>query len=184
MKMTKLFLGFTKSNEVVFAEIENREGRFSASFDTSYPMAIGYDETIERIESLIEQSDSDWVLNRLQNYDCKPSELADAFYNDTYNHVEEFFDNSLYYESYEVEGVDETVYFLASSCGQHDTRNEMGWKVNSELYNYIHELWDEYHLKQIPQDKWTALIEAVEHQNNTLDEEAVIQNWLNKHYGK
>jgi hypothetical protein len=180
----ELFLGFTKQNEVVFANISNERGYFSVSFDTSYPMAIGYDETIERIEELIEQMDKDWVLNRLEEYDCKPSELADEIYKNTYDRINEFFDNSLYCESYDVEGIDDTIYFLASGCGQHDTRQEMGWKVNTELYNYIHELWDEYHLKEIPQDKLIPLVEAVEHQINTIDDEAVIQNWLNQYYGK
>jgi hypothetical protein len=181
---TELFLGFTKQNEVVFANISNERGYFSVSFDTSYPMAIGYDETIERIEELIEQMDKDWVLNRLEEYDCKPSELAKEIYSNTYDHISEFFDNSLYYESYDVEGIEDTIYFLASGCGQHDTRHEMAWMVNTELYNYIHEMWDEYHLKEIPQDKLIPLVEAIEHQINTINDEAVIQNWLNNHYGK
>lgn len=180
----ELFLGFTKLDEVVFANISNERGYFSVSFDSSYPMAVGYDNTIERIEELIDQMDKDWVLNRLEEYDCKPSELAKEIYKNTYDHVSEFFDNSLYCESYEVEGIDDTVYFLASGCGQHDTRQEMAWKVNSELYDYIHELWEEFHLKEIPVEKLDKLIGAVEHQNNTIDEYAVIQNWLNKHYGK
>jgi hypothetical protein len=177
---TEFFLGFTKNNEVVFANVDSSRGYFSASFDTSYPMAIGYDETIQRIEELIEQMDSQWILNKLEYYDCKPSELSEKLYDDCYNAVDEFFDNSLFTESYDIEGVDDTIYFLASSCGQHDTRDEMAWNVNTELYNYLHELWDEYHLQEIPQEKLDKLMDAVEHQNNTLDVDAVIENWLTR----
>jgi hypothetical protein len=180
----EFLLGFTKNNEVVFANIENERGYFSASFDTSYPMAIGYDETIERIQDLIEQMDKEWILNKLEYFDCKPSELADKLYSDTYDHVSEFFDNSLYTESFDIEGIDETIYFLASGCGQHDTRNEMGIYINTDLYNYLHELWDQYHLAEIPQEKLDKLVEAVDHQLNTIDEETVIQKWLERTFNK
>jgi hypothetical protein len=176
----QLLLGFTKSNEVVFANISNERGYFSVSFDTSYPMAIGYEVAMERVEDLIEQMDSQWTLDKLNYYDCKPSELAYNLYKDTYNVVEEFFDNSLYTESFDIEGVEETIYFLASGCGQHDTRGQMAWNVNTELYNYLHELWDEFHLEEIPQEKLEPLVEAVKHQHGTLNEEAVIENWLKK----
>jgi hypothetical protein len=52
------------------------------------------------------------------------------------------------------------------------------------LYDYIHELWDEYHLKEMPIEKWNELIEAVEHQNNTINEYAIIQNYLNRNFNK
>jgi hypothetical protein len=131
--MTNLFLGFTRNHEVVFGEVSYREGRFSASFDTSYPMAIGQAETMERIEDYIDCHDAEYILNWLKQYDCKPSELAKELYDDAYNPIEEFFDNSLYTEMFNVDGVEDDIYFLASSCGQHDTREEMGYTINYPL---------------------------------------------------
>jgi hypothetical protein len=174
----ELLLGFTKDKEVVFGEVEYRDGQFSASFDVSFPMEIGYDETMDRINDLIEQMDSKWVLDKLYDYDCNPSELSKKLYHDTYNAVEEFFDISLYSESFIIDGVEDDIYFLASSCGQHDTRKEMSTYINRELYNYIHELWDEYHLKEMPKEKFDKLVEAIEHQNNTIHDYDVIENWL------
>lgn len=178
MREHKILLGFTKDREVVFANIDNRRGYFAVSFDASYPVEIGYSETIEQIQSLLEQMDKEWVLDKLEYHDCKPSELADKIYDDTYDHVSEFFDNSLYTESFRIDGVENDIYFLASGCGQHDTRGSMVWCINTDLYNYIHELWDQYHLSEIPVEKYEKLIEAVEHQNNTIDEYAVVEQYL------
>jgi hypothetical protein len=180
----RVLLGFTKHNEVVFAEVDNSRGYFSVGFETSYPMAIGYDETKERIEDLIEQMDAQWVLNKLDYYDCSPSQLPEKLYDDTYDHVSEFFDNSLYTESFRLERIEQDIYFLASACGQHDTRGSMVWYANAELYDIIHEAWDDSHLKTIDEEGFNKIVEAIKHQNSTMDEYKVIEQWLGKHYGK
>lgn len=174
----KLLLGFTKNKEVIFGEVEYRNGQFTASFDTSYPMEITKELTMERIEDLIEQTDKDWVLDKLENYDCKPSELAERLYLDTYNDIEEYWDNSLYPESFRIDGVTDDIYFLASGCGQQDTRDEMSIYINKELYDAIHKLWDEHHLKDIPFEEVKEVFDAIDHQNNTIDDYKVVENWL------
>lgn len=174
----RILLGFTNDNEVVFADVKNRN-HFSVCFDTSYPMAIGESDIEERIESYIENSDKEWVLNRLEFYDCKPSELAEYIRRDSYDIINDFFDNSCYPESFQIDGIEDDIYFIASAGGQHDTREVgMSWCVNTQLYNAIHEMWDKYHLKDAPKEEIEKLFEAIEHQNNTIDEYAVVKQWL------
>lgn len=180
--MANVLLGFTKDKEVVFGDVSYRNGQFSASFDTSYPMEITKEETMLRINELIEQMDKEWMLEKLENYDCKPSELAEKIYQDSYNEVEEFFDNSLYTESFRIDRVEDDIYFLASACGQNDTRNEMSMYINRELYNAIHEAWDMYHLRNVPYEQVEEIFEAIEHQNNTINEYRVVENWLIKNF--
>lgn len=174
----ELLLGFTNDREVVFAEIDNSRGYFAVCFNTSYPMAIGEDEVEERIESYIESMDDSTILDMLKRFDCSPSDLPKNLHQESYDVIGDFFDNSLYTESFRIEGINDDIYFLASSCGQHDTRGQMTWCKNTELYNYIHELWDEYHLKEIPKDKYDKLIDAVEHQNATIDNYRVVEQYL------
>lgn len=174
----QLLLGFNKDGEVVFGNVEYRDGRFTASFETSYPMEIGDKEAMESIESYIDNMEKEWVLDKLEYYDCKPSELAEKIYNDSYDVVGDFFDNSLYTESFRIDGVKDDIYFISSSCGQHDTRYEMETFINKDLYDAIHKLWDEYHLKEVPFEKVEGVFEAIEQQNNTIDDYKVIENWL------
>jgi hypothetical protein len=190
MRIEKEFLlGFTSDKEVVFGEVryDTENKQFSATFTTCYPEAIGQEEAIAAIEGVTESMSTRDILGKLEYYDCKPSELPTKIYEDTYNVVEEFFDNSLYTESFEIEGVDDTIYFLGSAFGQHDTRGKMATYINQELYDNLHELWDEYHLKAVPQeveDRVNKLLEAIEHQNNTIDNEKVVENWLIRNFEK
>lgn len=181
MKQT-IFLGHTVNNEVVFANIDNSRGYFSVSFDASYPQMIGEEQIKEQVESMIDSMDDSHKLHLLEQYDVAPSELADSMMMDSYDFINDFFDNSLYTEEFRIDGQEDSIYFLASGCGQHDTRNEMAWKVNTELYDFIHKLWDEYHLKDIPVDLYEKLEDAIVHQNNTMDEYRVIQKWLERTY--
>lgn len=175
-----VLLGFTKDNEVVFGNVSYKNGRFTASFDSSYPMEISKEYAIQSIESTIDCMEKDWILNELETHDCRPSELAEKLYENSYDVVGEFMDNSLYTESFSIDGVDDDIYFLAGGCGQHDTRNEMAIYINQELYNEIHRLWDEYHLKQVDYEEVKDVFEAIDHQNNTIDEYRVVENWLKK----
>jgi hypothetical protein len=177
-----VLLGFTKDNEIVFGNVGYRNGMFTASFDTSYPQEITRDYLIEQVESMIECSDKDWVLDRLESYDCKPSELAEYIFNDNYSSIEELIDISLYPESFSINGVEDDIYFLASACGQHDTRGYMETYINSDLYDKIHELWDKYHLKQVDFEEVEQVFVAIEHQNNTIDEYKVVENWLQRNF--
>ena len=176
----KLLLGETKSNELIFGNISikdfNFKNEFSASFDTVYPTILTKEDALERIESSIECYDADSVLDLLQRFDCRPSELADQLYEESYCVIQEFYDNSLYSETFDIDSKE--IFFESVGCGQNGTRNElMTTFVNKELYDYIHELWDNYHLKVIPEEcieKLTSLIES----HSIDDEEAYIEKWL------
>lgn len=178
----EILLGFTEENEVIFGNVAYRNGRFSVSFHTSYPMEITTEKVIEQIEIFLEQMDKNWVMDRLESYDCKPSELAEELRKDSYDVVADYFDNSLYPEAFRIEGVEDDIYFLASSSGQLDSRGNMSTYVNKDLYDAIHELWDEYHLKEVPFEKVEGLFEAIDHQNNTIEDYKVIENWLKRNF--
>lgn len=178
-----VLLGLTNNNEVVFANVSNSRGYFSVSFDCSYPQAISCEDEINAIESYIECMDKDWVLGQLESYDCKPSELAEEIRKDTYNVIESYFDNSLYTESFQINGIENDIYFLASGGGQYDTREEgMSWLVDEELYNFIHEMWDDYHLKEAPQEMVDELFQMIDDQNNRIDDYKVIERWLQDNF--
>lgn len=176
----KVLLGFSNNGEVVFANIKMK-GYFSASFDSSYPQAITEDDIKESVESLIEGCGKDWAYDKLEYYDCKPSELAEKLRRDTHDEIEEFFDISLYPESFQIEGVEDDIYFLSSSGGQHDTREEgMKWYVDKEFYDYLHELWDNYHLKDLPEEEFKKLEKMIaDHETFFCDNEyKIVEQWL------
>ena len=173
----KFLLGATKNNEVVFGEVEirDRNGKleFSASFNTVYPFE--YDETylMGRLLNQLDSYDDSYLYNLCKIYDCKPNDLAENVWADSY--IEDIIDISLYPDSIEVDGNE--WYFESSSCGQHDTREEMEFYVNETLYNRIMELWDEYHLKEIN----NSIVEEVNSILNELeqvDEEDWIKNYI------
>ena len=173
----KFLLGATKNNEVVFCEVEirDRNGKleFSASFDAVYPFE--YDETylMGRLLNQLDSYDDSYLYNLCKIYDCKPNDLAENVWADSY--IEDIIDISLYPDSIEVDGNE--WYFESSCCGQHDTREEMEFYVNETLYNRIMELWDEYHLKEIN----NSIVEEVNSILNELeqvDEEEWITNYI------
>lgn len=182
----RVLLGFTNDNEIAFADVSIKRDYFSVCFDTSYPKAINESDIKQRIEGYIECMDKEWILDKLESYDCKPSQLAEFIYRDSYDVIEDFFDNSYYTESFQIDGIENDIYFLASAGGQHDTREVgMKWCVNTELYNAIHEMWDKYHLKNlndVPTNEIDELFEAIEHQNNTIDEYAIVKQWLENNF--
>ncbi len=46
-------------------------------------------------------------------------------------------------------------------------------------------MWDKYHLKNlndVPTNEIDELFEAIEHQNNTIDEYAIVKQWLENNF--
>ena len=173
----KFLLGTTKDNEVVFCEMElrDRNGKieFSASFNTVYPFEYDDKYLKERLKDNLDCYDKDYLYCLCDRYNCSSSQLVKHMYYDSM--VEEIIDISLYPNSIRVNGND--WYFESSACGQHDTREEMEFYVNKNLYNRIIELWDEYHLKEMPQtiiDEVNTIIEELE----KVDEEEWIKNFI------
>ena len=180
--MSKYLLGATKDKEIVFVELEittwNGYSEFTASFDTVRPFTADEVDAQEYYESLINEMDSEWVLAQLKEYNCPFSELAENMANEN-GEIQDIKDCSLYSKIIEVNNVD--WYFEGGSCGQHDTREEMDIIINKEIYDKIHELWDNYHLKKIDE----SIIEEVnklqvELQN--IDEKAWIINYIENNF--
>ena len=119
----KVLLGATKNNEVVFSEVEIRENingklEFSASFETVYPFKYDEDYLWGRLENQLHFYDKSDLYDLCETYDCRPSELAEKIWADSY--IEDIIDISLYPDSIEVDGSE--WYFESSACGQCDTR--------------------------------------------------------------
>lgn len=125
--------------------------------------------------------DKEYLYNMCETYHCAPQDLA-KHQADECKDPRDALDCSLYPE--EIEIMDGSHwYFESSACGQHDTRKDIEVYVNKEAYDLLHELWDNYHLKDISGkqevmdkiDKITELLEEV-------DEEYWICDYINRHF--
>lgn len=166
----KLLLGATKEKEIVFAEIEltHRNGypEFTASFDTVRP----FKETDYNLEDFFEEYNdprvmgAEWVLEQCKLHNCSPQNLPYELAMEC-DDIRDAIDCSLFPECYEIRddyGYKQNWYFESSSCGQHDTREDMAEYVDKGAYNTIHSLWDLYHLQEVNEEKCIERIEEVE----------------------
>ena len=181
-KHFEILLGFTKEHGVISGEITYYpEGSFTASFNESYPVVMNEKTVIEYIESDIENMDAETRLSKLDYYDCAPSDLANRIYCDDDLSIENLIDNSLHPETYTM-NEDDTVYLMASGCGQHDTRGDIVKYIDKQLYDEIHVLWDAYHLKRVPFEDVKYVLEKIERQYHNLDEDEIIQKEMEEFY--
>ena len=180
MRYTKMLLGATKDNELVFADfgITNRNGypEFTASFDTVRPFDGDSIDLVDYWDNYIEECGAEYLRDQLGEYDCSLSELAEIMANE--NGIMRTIDCSLYPETYAVDGID--WYFESACCGQHDTRGEMAEYVNEDAYNVLHELWDVYHLKQVDSDVADTM-EHIAHVLSLTNEEDWITDFIHCH---
>ena len=144
-------IGATKNHELVFASFGTRQRNdetfeFSASFDTVMPFRKDAIDLTACYEPIVDEMDKDWIWDKCDEYDCKPSEPAQTMA-DYCDDITEIVDCSLYPECYNVDGDD--WYFESMCCGQHDTRDEIEETTCADAYNKLHELWDKYHLKAV-----------------------------------
>lgn len=184
-KEINVLLGVTKEETLVFADIylgdsENMSDYFSVSFSEVRPIEVTDEYLKERAEGMLWGIDSDFKLDLLERYDCKPSELVDEYVHQEtmYNGVEGILDISLYPESFSIDWLEDDVYFESDGCGQHDTRDIL-IPIDPEFSSWLHEAWDNYHLQQISsvrKDLFKATIDDYIEQLG--DEEKWIQNWL------
>ena len=180
--MSKYLLGATKDKEIVFAKLEittrNGYSEFTASFDTVKPFTAGEVDIKDYYENLIDEMDDKWLVQTLKQYDCPFSELAENLANDN-SEIQDVRDCSIYSEIIEID--DTEWYFESYTGGQHDTREEMDIIINKEIYNKIHELWDNYHLKKVDE----SIIEEVNKLQTELqkiDEKAWIINYIQNNF--
>ena len=188
MEFRKVLLGGTKEGTIVFANVEIRERNgekiFSASFDEVRPVEVTDEYLRERVEVMLECMSNDDILNMLEDYDCRPSELVDYYMRDRLQDcgVADILDVSLYPESFSVIGYDDEIYFESVGCGQCDTRDIL-LPINEEFSEWLHSLWDTYHLKQLPEEEVDNVIKRIkEYENEVGDIEEWIQNWLEEEW--
>jgi len=184
----KILLGATEEGTIVFANVEirerNGEKTFSASFDEVRPVEVTDEYLRERVEGMLEIMDALSTLEMLEAYDCRPSELVDYYMRDRLQDcgVADILDISLYPESFSIEGHEDEIYFESESCGQHDTREYL-IPINKEFSEWLHSLWDTYHLKQLPEEEVDNVIKRIkEYENEVGDIEGWIQNWLEEEW--
>jgi hypothetical protein len=173
----KFLIGATKNHELVFAnfgvrQYGNEQPKFSASFDTVMPFKA--DE--RDLADYVADHDTGWLWEMCDEYNCKPSELANAMLKN-YD-VMEIIDCSLYPEYYDIDGHD--WYFESVGCGQHDTRDEMEEIINIDAYNKLHELWDNYHLKTVD-DSVVEQVEKLAESFAEVNEEEWITDYIKRH---
>lgn len=187
------FLGITNNDEIAFCEIEldnpkyYQNGkyfyadnlRFSASFDTVRPFKGKDVNPVEYFEEFIDNMDSEWVLKKLKEYNCRPSGLARILAVET-NDPRDYMDCSLFNEEYEING--DLWYFESMACGQHDLRKDgMKTYINKELFDEIMYLWDEYHLKEVNEEVVNR-VNKIKQQLSEIDEEECIKSFIEEEF--
>ena len=189
----KKVIGFTKNNEIIVAELtfekigNNKELYLSICLDLSKIAKTkntikDYDYMYPFFEDVEDLYSPENISDLCDEYECDSSELADLMTDEAINDYDVAMDTvdcSLYPEILDVDG--EEYIFISSSCSQHDTRDEVEEFVDEELYNDIHELWDNYHLKNIENNEETMdLYKSVLDRMSDIDEEEVIVDYIRK----
>lgn len=64
--------------------------------------------------------------------------------------------------------------------GQHDTRDELLYAIDKELYDDIHYLWDNYHKKQLD-DKGFELYNSIIERASKIDEGGEIEKFIKEY---
>lgn len=178
MKFNKILLGLTTDGEFVFANVERRDGMFSASFEMVTPFIWNDEEAYRRAESLVDNIDAHTKLDLLEQFDCRPSDLVEEV---AYRfEVEELVDISLYSESFYNRHSD-VIYFESGSCGQVDiTKYDYEFKVDEKLFSMIVGTWREYHLEQIPEVMWSRIQDLLVTYEDIINTEDLVEEWLEK----
>ena len=176
-RFNKVLLGLTTEGEVVFADVENRDGRFSASFSMVTPFEWNEDEFERRAENYVDCIDNECRLALLDEYDCRPSELVEEI-GQRWD-IEDLVDISLYPEYIYKDGKE--IYFESSSCGQVDVdRLDYEFKVDEKLFSILIGTWKEYHLKEIPEQALLRLHDLLVTYEDLVDDEEQIERWLDE----
>lgn len=173
-----VLIGSTVNNTIVFAEIGVCRGTnpvFTVSFKEVAPFIASDREIRERAENSLNSFDKETLYDLCERYQCAPNDLVDNYIDEGIDYV---VDISLYPESYQIKGIADDIYFDSVACGQHDTRQDL-IPINKEFSDWLHKMWDEYHLKVISKELENEVIENVRKYILLLgDEEVWIKNWL------
>lgn len=189
--MRKEFLiGFTKDYEIIIAELELRDWNFENEFSASFSISsiINADNTIydedyiyNYVDSMLDEYDATYKLELCERYDCSPQNLCNKMTEVYLNNPEEMkdlIDCSCYPNEVSINDID--YIFRADSFGQHDTRDDLLYAIDNDLYNDIHDLWDKYHLKQLD-EKGLELYNSVIERASKIDEEEEIKKFIDEY---
>lgn len=181
MEFKKVLLGATKEGTLVFADIHvggEHRNYFSASFSEVRPFLATNEFLRERAENYIDGADREFLYDLCERFNCKPSDLVDELVGEAnYLGIEALVDISLYPESYSIDGYEDDVYFESDSCGQHDTREYLV-PINKEFSEWLHSLWDTYHLQQLTEEEYGNISRVIEEYLGTIEEYEWIKEWL------
>lgn len=176
-RFNNVLLGLTTEGEIVFADVANRDGRFTVSFSTVTPFEWNEIELERRAESLVECIDDATKLSLLEDFDCSPSELVENI-GQRYD-IEDLVDISLYSEYIYKNGKE--IYFESGSCGQVDVdRFDYEFMLDEQVFYSIIDAWKEYHLQTIPNTTWSKLQSLLMTYEEMIDDEEQIEEWLEK----
>lgn len=180
--MKKYLLGATENKEIVFGEfgVTNRNGypEFTASFDLVRPFKGEEYDLTQYYEDWCDDMGKDYLYDLCVRFDCAPSELAEHLA-DECDDIRDALDCSLYPEVINVNRID--WYFESSSCGQHDTREEMEIYTNKAAYDLLHKLWDKHHLCKVD-GSVIAKTQALEAMLHVIDEEEWIKDYIRNNF--
>ena len=180
-----VLLGTTEDNTIIFADVEFRSYNgckytFSVSFSEVAPVAVTDDLLRDIVADQLACDDYQFIVGLLEQYDCKPSELADKHYEHLMkdNGVDRIIDISLFPERLFVGG--EHIYFESLGCGQMDVRGRL-IPINSFISHLILDYWEEFHLKSLEWGHAREILEWIDAYLDDLgDELEWIKNWLIK----
>lgn len=176
-------LGFSKEKEVVFGNINVKNGILTASFDTVAPFlnedSDGSDYMNELLEECYSSSDK---YDLCEKYDCTPSELAEVLAEqEGIETLADERDCSTYPERLAVDG--EEWAFESMSGGQHDIlKDGMLEFVDKKAVMDLYTFWKNYHLQKVDD----TIVEQVAQLREELDigackEEATIASYIKKY---
>ena len=183
----KILLGATEDGTIVFANVHvggEHRNFFSVSFDEVRPVVVTDEFLRERAEEILDGLDRGSLYDLCERFDCRPSELVDYFMRDQLENfgVEGILDISLYPESFSIEGYDGEIYFESESCGQDGTRDIL-IPIDPEFSEWLHSLWDSYHLQQLPEEEYDNIeVRIREYEEKVGDIEEWIQKWLEEEW--
>lgn len=181
MEFSEVLLGGTEEGTLVFADIRiggEYRNYFSVSFSEVRPFLATDEFLRERAENYVDDVDKEFLEALCEWFNCKLSELADELVGEANSiGLELLVDISLYPESYSIEGYGDEVYFESESCGQHDTREYL-IPIDPEFSEWLHSLWDTYHLQQLTEEEYGNIKDKVEEYLGTFDEREWIEKWL------
>lgn len=169
-KYSNFVVGMNENDEVVLIDrVEFRDdNEFSIVFTTWSLESFNNRACQDKAESYIDCMEKDWLYDRCEEYDCKPSELQEYIANDLT--VDDVFDfNSIYSAEFQDEDGDDVYLNFSCSTPRDYEYSPIVKYVNSDIekiFALANRVGKEYHLKKIPTDEGNALMDIFEEYDN------------------